>query len=534
MTDLTRTLTEVSERGTPIGSARLRERVMLDLAADASVPARRRFNVARPAWAFLAAAGLMLVLLGVVPLVVRAFNNGESEAPTATVAPATVTTVIPETTLPATTPPATPAPAEFSTPTTLPPKPASLDISWQRVPEQASLEDGWIAAVTPGGPGYVAVGGTVGCAADAASSQNLFLGPRQNCPRDAAVWVSPDGVTWERIESPSFRGDSVREDSVPLDANADSPDGIQYMNDVAVGPEGLVAVGAAPVVDDLDRPGIWVSPDGRQWELLPHDEDLFSGVEEMVRIVTFGDRLVAVAGLKAWVSSDSRNWENVDIDRFSTGAVLDLTVWNGTLVAVGERDGHPAVWTSDDGFSWTTVEDTDLMTAGGRLQGVGGDEAGLVALGTKSMGRVTPWRSENGIDWTAVPEYYGINLVDWDSQARTAVSVSRGTGGIENDLILINGSATLWGTADGGELWYAAGEFDGGSFEVLAGPSPAVFNTVNQVLVADDQLLAFGKVVAWSETEPIGGLCYIDAGDGSRGSCRADATIWVGTWDGAP
>lgn len=525
MNDLTRTLTEVSERGTPIGSARLRERVMLDLAADASVPARRRFNVAQPAWAFLASAAVMLVLLGVVPLVVRAFTNGESEATTATVVPTTVTTVVPETTLPATTPPATPAPAEFSTPTTVPPKPASLDISWQRVPEQASLEDGWIAAVTPGGPGYVAVGGTVGCSDDSSFWQSDLSGPHQNCRGGAAAWVSADGLTWERVESQSFRGDAA------LD---------QFMNDVTVGPAGLVAVGAAPVIDPdrpdgyVDRPGIWLSPDGRQWELLPHDEDLFSGVEEMMRIVTFGDRLVAVAGTKAWVSSDGRNWEQVDVDRFSTGAVLDLTVWNGTLVAVGERDDHPAVWTSDDGFNWTAVEDTDLMTAFGRLQGVGGDEAGLVALGTKSMGRVTPWRSEDGIDWMAVPEYYGINQVDWDYQARTAVSVSRGTGGIENDLVLINGSNTLWGTADGGELWYSAGEFDGGPLGVLAGPSPAVFNNVNQVLVVDDQLLAFGHVVAWSGTERIGGLCYVDPGDGSLGSCRADAAIWVGTWHGSP
>jgi hypothetical protein len=58
-----------------------------------------------------------------------------------------------------------------------------------------------------------------------------------------------------------------------------------------------------------------------------------------------------------------------------------------------------------------------------------------------------------------------------------------------------------------------------------------VFNTVNEVLVMGDNLLAFGKVVAWSGTEPIGGLCYVDPGDGSLGSCRADAAIWVGSWD---
>jgi hypothetical protein len=438
------------------------------------------------------------------------------DEPTTTVAPATTTTV-PATTLPAATPP-----AESSAPTTtVPSKPASLEISWERVPEQAALEDGWIAAVTPGGPGYVAVGGTVGC------SDPLS----RNCRRDAAVWVSADGLAWERVDSPSFRGEVTREvaDGDPLDGN-------QYMNDIALGPGGLVAVGAAPLVDldqaagSLDRPGIWISPDGRQWERLPHDEDLFGGVVELSRIVAFGDLLVAVAEPKAFVSLDGTDWEQVNVDPSSTGAVLDLAVWNETLVAVGysqvdpDVDPRPAVWISDDGFDWTMVEDPDLMSAFGQLQGVGGNAAGLVALGTDS-GWVTAWRSEDGNDWTVA--YEPLDDREWDLTARTVLSVGTGTGGIEDDLILINGMVKLWGTADGGRQWYSVGEFNGGAVEVLAGPSPAVFNTVNQALVDGDQLLVFGKVVTYSGTEPIGGACYTE----TPGWCRADAAIWVGTWE---
>jgi hypothetical protein len=520
MKDLTRTLTEIAERGTPIGSARLRERVMLDLAADASASRRRRFSVSRPVWAFAGAAAAMLVLLGVVPLLLRTFSDGESVAATtmATIAPST--TPPPTTTLPATTLPLVPPPVTESTatPTTIPSKPASLQISWQRVPEQPALEHGWISAVTPGGPGYVAVGGTVGCSDPASPSCD---------DDDAAVWVSADGLTWERIGSQSFRGDAAREAR-----DGDRIDGHQYMNDVTLGPAGLVAVGAAPVIDPdrpagyLDRPGIWLSPDGRQWERLAYDEDLFSGVEELLRIVTFGDRLVAVGEADAWLSDDGTDWERVAIDSNIFAGVLDLTIWNEALVAVGGVDGNPAVWMSEDGLSWSQVDDADFGAAFVILQGVGGNADGLVALGAAhSNGIVSAWSSVDGNDWAVAPEW---NEQVWGAQARTALSVSRGTGGIEDDIILINGPATLWGTANGGDQWFSAGEFDGGLLEALIGSASSAFNTINQVLIVDNQLLAFGKVVAWSGTEPIG-ACYLDTG-----WCRADAAIWVGTWDGAP
>jgi hypothetical protein len=50
------------------------------------------------------------------------------------------------------------------------------------------------------------------------------------------------------------------------------------------------------------------------------------------------------------------------------------------------------------------------------------------------------------------------------------------------------------------------------------------------LIVAGDRLLAVGKFVEWSGSEPIGGVCYVDPGDGSLGSCRADAAVWIGAW----
>jgi hypothetical protein len=443
---------------------------------------------------------------------------GGTEGPVADTTPTTTltTTTVPVAPVEPTT--TVPEPAT-STTTTIPPKPSSLEISWQRVPEQVALQDGWIAAAAAGDSGYVAVGGTVGCS-DPVSA---------NCRLDAAVWLSDDGIAWERIESESFRSDAVRETT-----HGTSLDGDQYMSDVAWLPAGYVAVGNAPVIDPdesagyLDRPGIWVSTDGRDWELLPYDEELFAGIPGMWRVITFEGRYVALAGISAWLSDDGTNWERVEID--SSGWVADMIVWNDMLVAVGgTNDGRPQVWTSDDGREWSAVSSPAFMESSAGFQGVGGNADGLVAIATSPSGKLTAWRSVDGTDWSVALERLGSEL-EWTGTSRTAVSIDQGTGGIQDDLILMNGSAMLWGTADAGQTWYSAAEFDGGMLEVLASGAPAVFNTVNQVLVAGDNLLAFGKVVAWSGTEAIGGLCYVDPGDGSLGSCRADAAIWVGTW----
>jgi len=470
--------------------------------------------------AVAAAFAVTIVLVGLAGLLRSDESPAEDPATTVTTV---ATTVAPETTVATTAPPTTAAPVETTSApvaTTIPPKPASLQISWERVPEQASLEDGWIAAVAEGDSGYVAVGGTGACPT---------MG---ECEADAAVWLSSDGVTWERIESSLFAGQTTREYS-----DGTVLDGEQYMNDVAWGPSGFVAVGNVQVVNPdrpvgwLGQPAIWLSPDGRQWDLLPYDEELFAGIEGLWRVVTFDGRFVAVGGSSAWLSNDGINWQRVEID--TDRGVGDVTVWNDMLVAVGGTyDGHPAAWTSSDGVTWARVTSADLAEVDGNLQGVGGNADGLVAIGTSPTGMVTAWQSENGSDWSVDSEMLG-GYQEWSGTTRTALSIDRGTNGIEDDLILINGgySATLWGTADGGENWYSAGQFDGGPLESLTGGAPAVFNTVNEALVAGDRLLAFGKVVAWSGTEDLGGLCYVDPGDGSLGSCRADAAIWVGTWD---
>jgi len=80
--------------------------------------------------------------------------------------------------------------------------------------------------VTAGGPGLVAVG----------SDMAAFGSP------DAAIWISPDGVTWLRV---------------PHESVFD----IAKMSSVIAGPTGVVAVGSAQLYGENDmHAAVWTAP----------------------------------------------------------------------------------------------------------------------------------------------------------------------------------------------------------------------------------------------------------------------------------
>ena len=89
-------------------------------------------------------------------------------------------------------------------------------------------------SVTTGGPGLVAVGFD-----------------RSGGDRDAAVWTSPDGITWSRV---------------PHDEEVLGGERFQGMRSVTLGGPGLVAVGLNGPGDDPDTDtAVWTSPDGITW-----------------------------------------------------------------------------------------------------------------------------------------------------------------------------------------------------------------------------------------------------------------------------
>ncbi len=135
-------------------------------------------------------------------------------------------------------------------------------VTWNRVPHDNTVFGDYnnlqMNSVTAGGPGVVAVGSD-----------------RSGVSHDAAVWTSPDGVTWTRVphDETIFGGE----------------DHLQTMSSVVATDSGLVAVGC----DGWDA-AVWTSPDGLAWTQVPNNETIFGGHSDMHSVVAGGPGLVAV------------------------------------------------------------------------------------------------------------------------------------------------------------------------------------------------------------------------------------------------
>ena len=201
-------------------------------------PVRRRL----PRWAIaLAAAGVVLLIVGGVAVLSQL---GDEDAPVIT-EPIPETTPPVENTLP---PPDTTAPETSETilpatpgPTLPVPPPSDVPADqWAAVPlDQTLFPAGTdIQLITWGGPGLVMIGRICG---------------NDGCP--SGVWTSDDGFAWVRT-NPDFGPEAE-------------------VRDVIAGGPGLVAVGRVTGDDGFSDAAVWTSSDGRSWDRVPHDDDVF-------------------------------------------------------------------------------------------------------------------------------------------------------------------------------------------------------------------------------------------------------------------
>jgi hypothetical protein len=245
-------------------------------------------------------------------------------------------------------------------------------ITWSRVPHDEAVFGGKgpviMNSVTAGGPGLVAVG---------------RAGPMTPQEAVAAVWTTPDGITWSRV---------------PHDEAAFGGRGNLFMNSVAAGGPGLVAVGGTHSWQRGDPAPVWTSPDGITWSRVPDDEAVFPGLMEIESVTAGGPGLVAVGYDSAeesgavWTSPNGITWSRVPNDEAVFGGegrqlLNGVTVWErDLLVAVGSVMGpesvHSIVWTSPDGISWSRVpRDADAFGPGQVINSVTTAGPGLVAVG---------------------------------------------------------------------------------------------------------------------------------------------------------
>jgi hypothetical protein len=519
-TDLSRRLSDMAQRGAWRGA----EAVMAS-ARTALGPARGvlapesalRWRLPGPAVAAIAAAVVLIVAGGLY--LVTGWPRSE---PTVTTTPPVTTTTLPITT---TTRPGTTTTTSITTSTSttsmIPEMPASLGTTWHQVPEQPALQGGWIAAVTEGGPGLVAVG-------EARSETGQGVG--------AGVWVSSDGEAWERISSDAFGGSG--------------------MFDVLATSAGLVAVGTAGYEQEVVDATVWLSSDGLGWSRLsplPHDDSVSPANSLLLGVVGGGPGLVAWGedgnGPGVWASADGRAWElSTDPDLapsreeialaeqegLCAGLTLsDVTAGDGLLVAVGYStvgtcEGmpgdtlrlSPVVWVSADGLAWDRVpQDAIALPApmpysdwGFVMRGVTWTGAGFLAVG------LGVWVSEDGRQWEALDAtlYGSIFAEGWVIGEPAFVTDLDG-----RLVIAFPAGDVLWASGDGGVGWHASTSFERGVMET---PDPVP--TLTEVISTGQALVAVGSVTQWSGTEDLGSPC-------SRGSgwCRNDPAIWIGQWN---
>ena len=137
----------------------------------------------------------------------------------------------------------------------------------------------------------------------------------------AAVWTSPDGVTWTRIPH-----------SAPFDSSG--------MRAVTIGSGAYVAVGSDHGAGRT-RPAVWSSGNGTEWQRqrLQAEEGAMAGVTPV-------DGGFAAAGwvqssgetrLALWTSPDGVAWTlEPAVTEEGTGFLHDVVAFSGRLIAAGE------------------------------------------------------------------------------------------------------------------------------------------------------------------------------------------------------
>jgi hypothetical protein len=264
----------------------------------------------------------------------------------------------------------------------------------RRVVDEA--EDTFLLAVTATHDGYVAVG--------RAASQ-------------AAVWTSPDGVSWNRATK-----------GPPPEAGLETP-----LTAVAADDGGLVAGGWAASPTSPATPRLWRSPDGTSWELAAFDPgngvDTGPDAEQHVTSVAHGSGgWVAVGtigpewgplGSAVWTSGDGRVWTRArDSDLYGTGQMASVTPAPSGFLAVGSDldDRQGVSWVSRDGRDWTAsgpqpaldnhglkIRMTDAVAHDGQFVAVGN-----YLFGTQ-YGNATSWTSTDGLRWIPAPRAAPLN-----------------------------------------------------------------------------------------------------------------------------
>jgi hypothetical protein len=377
-----------------------------------------------------------------------------------------------------------------------------LGTTWSRVPHDDAVfgaeGEGYVhmAAVTVGGPGYVAVG-SVGTD-DPAD------------PTVAAVWTSTDGRAWARV---------------PNDEGVFGSDGWTAMSGVTQGGPGLVAVGTEHLPTGSGVGAVWASTDGLVWTRVA--DEAFGGTDDtyLADVTAGGPGLVAVGMIRE--AYDERSaWEDEGLgdapeERGRDDEPLeDEQEWLEEEVLLDEEEDPDllmeearsgprelaAVWTSEDGSTWTRVPHDEAAFATTHTQSmsavsVGGP--GLVAVGNamREAGfgwAAAVWTSEDGVSWTRLP--HEEDTFGGDGMPMMSAVTEGGPG-------VVAVGSSHWSYFDPEPGWFAAAwtSTDGRLWERAPHDDAAFVSTgfpsMTDVVAAGPGVVAVGSVFELTEEE---------------------------------
>jgi hypothetical protein len=230
--------------------------------------------------------------------------------------------------------------------------------------DEVAVLQGFVIALVPGGPGFVAVGSRAGL----------------DYLNGALAWSSSDGIVW--TESPDVPG----------------PD-LAAMIDVAPFADGFVAVGAARNEQEPDQGVTWRSEDGISWEQFPLDPALVD--RGLYDVVVAGAHLMATGSISVdpssglrrpaiWVSDDGSSWTE-SYSRDCCGEFTDIVDTGTALLAMfrwfvpADGSGGAALVRTVDMVTWEMIG-TPQVDPGTIWQGLMSTEQGLLGLGFQDAG----------------------------------------------------------------------------------------------------------------------------------------------------
>ena len=369
--------------------------------------------------------------------------------------------------------------------TSLPPP----GVEMERVAGGSWFEGGRMTSVAVGGPGLVAAGAAGGRDGDT----------------DAAVWTSSDGNTWVRVDDDPavFGGEPSRFGAASEQAINDLVAG--SLGVVAVGADIVPGDSDAAVWVSTDGL-VWERlPDDEVFGGAG-DQVMRSVVQTADTVVAVGESSGLAA---VWVSNDGREWTRALIDGAPGGtgtepsAISDVALGGPGLVAVGSVgvESRPAVWLSAGGATWRRLPDpiigassSDDESAGSLMLSIAASEGGFVVVGSKirplNSSRVASpttgpvvWTSNDGFEWQMLdvrfedaptaeqspgpydhlkgPAPVFLADVAWDGDRLVAV----GRYDMAPSSEMLPGLMALWVSIDGGSTWQMGSEI-----EVVNGP----------------------------------------------------------------